>query len=164
MFTKAARIVLEDCKTLAEYFRDDAVYLGHRFKWITMLVLLRTVGHVLEKADASESPEAEEAIEQAWADLKNTRPEPRIFWEFIEEGRNNIVKEYKLGIETRVRLDFVLLNPGVDPESVPSKSGSGKVEYIVKFGPFAGRPQKEVILEAIEWWESYLDRIDTDGA
>src|SRR5437773_12544853 len=38
-----------------------------------------------------------QAIESAWAALRLSKSEPAIFWQFIEEQRNNLLMEYSLG-------------------------------------------------------------------
>jgi hypothetical protein len=34
--------------------------------------------------------------------------------------------------------------------------------YTINEGPYKGRDQRELLQEAIDWWEEYLDRIDKD--
>ena len=60
------------------------------------LALVRAVGHVLDKMDANENG-PRPGLEVAYAKWKANRDEHRIFWEFIEEERNNILKEYTFG-------------------------------------------------------------------
>jgi hypothetical protein len=36
--------------------------------------------------------------------------------------------------------------------------------YLINSGPFAGRDQRDVVNEAIAWWEAYLDAIDKAAA
>src|ERR1041384_3190884 len=104
-YTKNARAVLTDCESLVDEFRDDAVYLNHRFKWVAAMALLRTVGHVLANIDAASSAYAKREIDNAWQKLRSSKPEPKIFWRFIEEGRNLVLKEYQLGVITCVRAE-----------------------------------------------------------
>jgi hypothetical protein len=157
-YTQNARTVLTDCESLVDEFRDDAVYLKHRFKWVAAMALLRTVGHVLAKVDATSSASAKRAIDKAWQKLCSSNPEPKIFWRFIEEGRNLVLKEYQLGVITRVRAEGRVLPKGVSTDQMSPKRA--KVEYLITWGEYAGRSQKEVLLEAIAWWKGYLDEID----
>ncbi len=41
--------------------------------------------------------------------------------------------------------------------------GEGTVEYDYKItdGPFKGKDQRDIVKEAIEWWENQLSLIDT---
>jgi hypothetical protein len=36
-------------------------------------------------------------MEAAWKKLKDSEPEPRIFWKFIDDERNDVVHLYKIG-------------------------------------------------------------------
>jgi hypothetical protein len=150
--------VLADCELALDKFRDDAIYLSHRLNWVTAIVLLRTVGNVLKTIDAKQDKFLDQAISEAWDELKRKKPDSNIFWEFICEGRNNVVKEYRLGIQTTIFLQGRFLRPG-EPEEEPV-ADSASYQYLVKFGPYKDRLQKEVIQEAIDWWENYLDKID----
>ena len=161
-YTAHARVVLEDCRQLLEEFRDDGLYLKHRFRWVAALALLRAVGHVLDKVDGSSSPAAREVISRAWEALNTTKPEPHIFWRFIDQGRNMVLKEYRLGIQTIVSANVQIYRDPQQAEEHPATPAT--ISYLVTFGDYKGRPQKQVIREAIEWWEGYLDAIDASDA
>lgn len=62
----------------------------------TEVALLRLVGHVMHKVgEKSLSPRRAEAVRSWWKCMNDTRlPQDSIFHDFIEEERNNIVKEY----------------------------------------------------------------------
>src|ERR1035437_960735 len=103
--TSHARDVLEDCKVAAGELRDGIAGREWRIRWVTAVALLRSVGHVLRNVDAPTDPILESVITEAWSKLSHTKPEPAIFWRFIEDERNNILKEYRisagLGITVR---------------------------------------------------------------
>lgn len=124
--------------------------------------MLRTVGHVLDKVDSNSDPKIKIAVEQKWENLKKSKPEPKIFWGFIEEGRNNILKEYELGEQTTLTVETPLYNArtGEQVSMIGQEPRPPSYQYLVKFGPFTGKSQKKVISEAIKWWEDYLDDID----
>jgi hypothetical protein len=124
-------------------------------------VLLRAVGHVLDKVDGEQTPAYRAAISAWWAGLKGTKPKPQVFWDFIEDERNTILKEYRTsagqgatipvgGIEFNLRTGEVRAD----------QPGPTIHHYTVNSGPFAGREQRELLSEAIAWWESELDGID----
>ena len=97
-------------------------------------------------------------IDTAWKKLFSSKAEPKIFWRFIDEGRNLVLKEYQLGITTRVIAKGQLLPEGVSTDQIPPKPP--KIEYLISWGEYGGHPQKEILLEAIAWWKTYLDEID----
>ena len=73
---------------------------GWLLPWIAGIYLLRTTEHVLDKVEKKKSHLHKKVISQKWKDWKTYQPENWIFWEFIEEDRNNILKEFQLGFET----------------------------------------------------------------
>jgi len=90
--TTAARLVLGDCERILADIKEDMPSELWRPRWAGLVALLRAVGHVLDKVDGARSPEAKRAIQAAWKDLSDSKPEPRIFWEFVEAERNNVLK------------------------------------------------------------------------
>ncbi len=142
--TKRARWVLDDCKFALRALREDP-RKEWRPLWVMTVALLRAVGHVL--AARVEDPAMQAAIQAEWESLKQSKPKPKIFWEFIEQERNLVLKEYVSDAATNVTIHV----------------GSGRpatYEYVMKDGPYAGQDARDVVAEAITWWEQYLDRID----
>ncbi|MEX3982138.1 hypothetical protein AB4Y45_24530 [Paraburkholderia sp. EG287A] len=97
--TRAARIVLQDTRHAIREHSDTLQAEAFRVSWFGIVGLLRSVGHVLDKVDAESSPEMRRAIREKWSELTATRPEPMIFWGFIEAERNRFLKNYEHGIE-----------------------------------------------------------------
>lgn len=145
--TIAAREVLDDCRgALAEL--DGVQGPVWRRRWITAVVLLRTVGHVLFNVDRERSQAYKKAITAARDSLKNSKPKNQIFWDFIENERNNILKQYQISAGQGAT---VYLGP----------SRSVDYHYVINTGPFAELDQRDLLRQAISWWEKYLDEIDT---
>lgn len=127
------------------------------------MVLLRAVGHVLKKIDGASGSQYESAIDRWWTTLKSTKPVPQIFWGFIDEERNNIVKEYQTNAGQGVTIQLSGVSTGL-------RTGEQKVNppnppiyhYTMDAGPFQGRDQRDLIAKAIQWWETQLDAIDRD--
>lgn len=145
--TLQARTVLSDCRGALEELMAGVHDARWRRRWVATIVLLRTVGHVLDNVDSQRSPQMKAAIAAAWAQLKSQKPNPSIFWQFIDDERNNIVKEYLVGA-------------GYNITVYPGAERPADFEYVINTGPFKGRAQREVIDEAIQWWGQYLDAID----
>src|SRR5262245_54359762 len=93
--TARARVVLEDCR--AQLAALDYGLPGPEWRraWVATVALLRAVGHVLEKVDGKSSPGMARAVKAEFARLKRERGENKIFWDFIERERNNVLKEYR---------------------------------------------------------------------
>jgi hypothetical protein len=158
--TTTAHEVLRDCEAALQDLRSG-VGLHWRTRWVSAVTLLRIVGHVLHKVDSTRSPELRDAIDAAYAQLKATRPEPKIYWEFIEEGRNTLLKLYEFGVQQNVTV-----RPGsawlkkATGESGAYPSGPTTYEHLVRGGSFVGQDPRDVVQLAIDWWRSYLDYID----
>jgi len=146
----AARAVLRDCHRSARELSTATTPTTWRLRWITTVVLLRTVGHVLDKVDGARSLYLRAAIDREWARVKAHRADNLIFHAFIEEERNSIAKEYEIGAR--------LVQP-VAADSSPALDAPVFLgDRIV--------PQRAVIKEAIGWWERLLTEVEAaaDGA
>jgi hypothetical protein len=123
---------------------------------VAAVTLLRTVGYVLDKVDSLSDPLLKQIIDKEWE-----KPKPTIFGKFIEAERNNIIHEYKF-----MAGQGVTICPGIihaDLKTGHQTSGPSLptlYHYTINEGPYKGRDQRELIQEAIDWWEEYLDRID----
>jgi len=148
--TRAAREVLEDCRVAVQQLGGGTQGRAWRIQWVSAVVLLRAVGHVLNSIDGKD-PKYASAIADAWDELKHSKPAPAIFWQFIETERNNIVKEYEIGAGQGVTVYLGQTRPADN-------------HYLINVGPYQGREQREVLAEAIAWWEEYLANIDKRAA
>jgi hypothetical protein len=161
--TIAARQALDDCREAVELLIDGVQGSEWRRRWVLAIVLLRAVGHVLDKVDGNQSPHSRSAIDHWWAKLKQTRPEPSIFWEFIDEERNSILKQYRsrAGQGVTVRVPTLCLNVKTgEQRSEPDPPLPPLYHYTLISGPFEGRDHRDVLREAIQWWACQLDSID----
>jgi hypothetical protein len=160
--TAASRQVLLDCNGALEDLRAGPTGLQWRTRWAAAVALLRAVGHVLQIVDAKSSPAMKKAVGEAYSSLQDTKPEPRIYWSFIREERNNILKEYRFtarqNVTVRPGTTGINLNTGEEWEVAPALPTL--YDHVMGAGPFAGRDPRDLVAEAIEWWGEYLDRID----
>jgi hypothetical protein len=148
--TVAARKVLEDCRGAIGEIVDGIQGGAWRRRWVAAVVLLRTVGYVLSAVDSQRNDAYKRSIENAWKKLNDSKPEPPIFWEFIDKERHNIVHEYE-----------VRAGQGVTVHLGQNKPHD--YHYLINAGHFKGHDQREVLREAVNWWDSYLDNIDKDA-
>lgn len=68
-----------------------------RLYWVAGITLLRTVGHVLAKTDATTSSAHKATIDFLWKQWKIDHVQSSIFWDFIEKERNSLLKTYSFG-------------------------------------------------------------------
>jgi hypothetical protein len=165
--TELARVVLQDLKRAIEKHSDMLQSEEFRVSWFAITGLLRAVGHVLVKVDAETSPSLKRAVEEKWRDMVRSKPEPAIFWHFIEFERNRFLKNYEHGISRTLTV------PGPDLHGKPtiivvdcanSRGGAfspgATLESKIADGPFAGRREREIAWKAYDWWKEYLDEVD----
>jgi hypothetical protein len=151
-----ARKVLADCKAAHELLETESDAARFRLIWVAGVALLRTVGHVLEKVDSRRDPKTAVAARAAWKRWKADKEANAIFWEFIEEERNNILKEYEFGFLSGPI--GVLVTPGHDLFAL-----DGNLFCPLAEGRFAGEDCRDVLAEGIEWWEEELRQIESRG-
>lgn len=162
--TQYARLALQDCRAALEELRANPTGLVWRTRWAAAVALLRSVGHVLEKVDGARDPAMAKAVRAKFADLKAKRPEPEIFWEFIEPERNNLLKEYRTAAKQNVtvRPGTAHLNPRTgEQHSTPGLPAL--YEHVMSDGHFQGRDPRDLVQEAIDWWEGYLNEVDASA-
>src|SRR5262245_54808259 len=70
-----------------------------RVHWVACLTLLRAVGHILDKVDGETDARYRAVVTAKWDDWHADKRATGIFWDFIEAERNNLLKEYKFGVE-----------------------------------------------------------------
>ncbi len=159
--TTAARRVLDDCKFILAKLEDEKDDQQWRIHWVAVVTLLRAVGHVLTKVDGQREA-VRLASDRLYRDWKSNDPAHEIFREFIEKERNNIVKEYEIGI-TEGPVPVVL--GFVDPAT--GRSSGYKLEPIdeniyrpMKDGFYEGEDGRTLVELAVEWWEKQLSEVE----
>jgi hypothetical protein len=147
-----ARIVLDDCRHALDLMEHETRPESFRVLWVAGIALARAVGHVLQKVDADQEAALGRAVAVAYDSWKTDRSSNLIFWEFIELERNQILKQYDIGffagpVDVVVGREYHTLD---DNLFCP-----------ITEGVFAGEDCRDVLREAIEWWERKLDSIES---
>lgn len=145
-----AKSVLSDCKKAVELMDLENDPQSFRVLWVASLSLLRAVGHVLKKIDAESDSFIQQAVSKHYVYLKSLKSEPHIYWDFIESERNILLKEYELGfLEGSVS---VVLQPNMETYEIGDHLYCPMIS-----GPFEGIDCRDLISDAIEWWEAQLE-------
>jgi hypothetical protein len=134
-----AREVLAECQFALEDFSAAGNTPFQRTRWVAVTTLLRAVGHVLDKVDGpAGNPALRQSIEAHWKALTASKPEPRIFWEFIETERNGVVKEFdvKASVITSITPGPATLTLG--PDSGGPSMGTTTVGFVMVEGTVQG--------------------------
>jgi hypothetical protein len=154
-----ARTVLDDCREALAELNEDPLDGRWRRRLVTVLALLRAVGHVLHEVDGKRDPRLQAIIRQHW-----NHPPPSIFSDFIKRERDSILKEYRTnaGLGVTVRPGTVHLDLKTGEQTMRTPSRPNLYDYTMKAGTYKGRDQRHVAQEAIDWWESHLSRIESE--
>ena len=171
--TTRARQVLADCEPALADFEAGPNTPYQRPRWVAVMTLLRTVGLVLKTVDGTlGNAKMRLAIDDHWNRLNATKPEPRIFHDFIDAERYQVVHLYEIraGVNITIQPGSGSLSIG-SPEwfsVVMQEDDVGSrptvVDFTMRLGPFKGRDPRELCREAIVFWKEYLDAIDRDAA
>jgi hypothetical protein len=148
-----ARQVLDDCRHAASLLDAAEDPATRRVLWVATTALLRAVGHVLRNVDGRGDPDYAHAISEHWAAIEIERPRHPPFWEFIEPERNAVLKEYALGFDEG-GIDLVFGRPEA-PELTRLPP-----DVFLPSTRVDGEDARELVKEAIEWWEYQLVRVD----
>mgnify|MGYP006305453827 CR=1 FL=1 len=135
-----------------------------RRSWISTVTFLRCVGHVLDKVDGKNNNKARAVINEWWKQLKESKPDPAIFWGFIESERNTALKAYSSSVRVEIkptseensRIKFSAKGPALS--MIPGPGSIAKFLYTE--APFENRDPVELVYEAIEWWTIQLNLIE----
>lgn len=131
----SSRQVLRDAYASVHKFERAKTRTDRRLYWVLAITLLRAVGHVLHKTDAERSTFLNEAVSYYYSLWKANPLQNAIFTLFIEQNRNEILKEYSIDPTVEEYADYVLV------------------------GTDALKPEKALEL-SLEWWEAQLAMIE----
>ena len=92
-----AQSVLADCKHALDLLQKESQPDSFRVLWVAGIALARAVGHVLKNVDSEKDDVTKMAVASAYTSWKANKPSNAIFWEFIEEERNQVLKQYEVG-------------------------------------------------------------------
>lgn len=110
------------------------------------------MGHALEKVDGAQDASIGTAVNESWKRWQSDRARYALFHEFIEAERNILFKEYEQRLEESpgplLACDQVF---EIDDLLFVPLSG----------GPFAGEDIRDIARDAIIWWHSELELVDS---
>lgn len=147
-----------DCTFAIEELRNERVSLSSwKVKWAGICSLLKASIHLMRAKDAKSCmPETlrRELIE-VWHRLGSERSKYKIFWEFIDKERNNILKEYDFSAYAVVLADDGSVS-NATPTLLRILSEGEKEALVIRGGAYDGRLALDVASEAAQWIEETL--------
>jgi hypothetical protein len=163
--TAKARLVLEDCRLALTLLEEETDLPRWRLHWVAAIALVRAVGHVLEKVDGK-SQAVRAASQSAFSKWKSDAPEHKIFREFIERERNTILKTYEFNLDPSEEVELVLVSnlkrvsDGAIVQSAQVYPIGENIYRPLLDGFREGDDARDVLSEAIEWWDEQLSFIE----
>lgn len=136
-----------------------------RIHWVAAVALIRAVGHVLDKVDGTDLT-MKMVASNAFKRWKSNAPEHEIFREFIDRDRNHILKEYRFNTHPLDEVHVAVstkLQPigGGKPVEVMSVVPIGENIYRPLLDSYReGDDARDVLTEAIDWWNVELNAIE----
>lgn len=148
---RKARLALEDCRHALARLWEEPVGQDWRILWVATMTLLKTIDYVLIK-DTENGPSelqvSKDDVRKERGEKDNYPQEHKIFWEFIDSERTNIVHSYEFNAGQGV-IVFV----GSDKPN--------QLNYIMRSGPYSDRDHRDLVKESIAWWDNQIDEIET---
>lgn len=167
--TFKAHEVLDDCRVALSMLEEEKDLQRWRIHWAAAVALIRAVGHVLDKVDGGD-PLIKQAAGAAYKRWKGEDSNHEIFREFIERERNNLLKEYHSDVhplsEVSVAIELTAKSPeGGSPVRMAHVGEIGENIYRPLLdGPWEGDDARDVLSEAITWWDGQLTAIEREIA
>lgn len=152
-----ARAALDDARHVRAKLEDELDEREWRLQWVLVLTLLRVIGHVLDKVDAASNPALRAITTVRYAQWK-CGPSHVVFHSFIETERNLILKEYRTSL-----WEGPAFAVSTDDEVVELFDlAEGNLFRPLEGGPYAGEDGRDIIDDALRWWQEQLDSIDRE--
>lgn len=165
MHTFHARRVLSDVEVVRGKLEDEAGCIEWRLHWVTAIVLIRAVGHVLSKVDGKAVPVVGALASELHRRWKAGCGSDAIFCGFIEQERNSILKEYEFGVsEGPIPVTTTTQNLVTGELFEQHALIEENIYRPMWSGPYEGEDGRTLLDEAIKWWRVQLDWIDKETA
>ncbi|MCC7703509.1 hypothetical protein IGS59_14765 [Janthinobacterium sp. GW460P] len=154
-----ARLVLQDAMFVREKLENELGHIEWRLYWVLAVVLLRAVGHVLDKVDGNDDPAVKReanTLHKSW----RSGDENAIFRDFIERERNSILKEYESEITEGPVAIMAHLQQHDGFDVVRQFLLEENIYRPMGAGVFEGEDGRTLLDEAIAWWARQLGEVD----
>ena len=142
-----AKEILNRGRIALEMLEEENDFARIPVLWTAGVAIARSVGKVLQEIDAKDDPQLASLLKQLWPQWKQ---EP-IFKNFIEEERNLILKEGGGGSAATSKTQ---LTAGGERFSLDHT-----IYWPMHDGPYAGEDCRDVLREALDWWQAKLSEL-----
>lgn len=157
-----ARQVLDDCRHALSELNTLPMGKEWRIRWAAIHGLLMTVNDVLKDHDIELSDAHKIAINKVYQTKVKGKNIP-IYIEFINNGRNALLHEYKFDAGQNIVVNPGTIHADLSTGKQRSATYPDNVDYtITGEGPYKCRDARELAQEAIDWWEECIKEIEEE--
>jgi hypothetical protein len=165
-----ARKVLDWCRHALQELRQQPTGMAWIVRWAGALALLRAVGDTLGRVDIQGNPALCEA-RRKWK-VREKPESQEIFERFIRGDTNCLLHQ----AEVRAGQSVSVVAPSASARATaygedrrPTETAAPPVPppiytYHMNGGPFHDRDPRDIVQEAIDWWQQQIDAIEADAA
>jgi hypothetical protein len=154
-----ARLVLSDAELVRCRLEDELDEREWRLDWALAVVLLRTIGDVLDKVDGAADPRVKQIANELYRSW-DIGVENAIWRHFIKQERDSIVHEYRTAM-SEGPVAVVNIAAALSKHSMAIEDLLDENLYRpMASGPFAGDDGRDLLDDALEWWRIQLDQVD----
>ena len=155
--TLLARTVLADCHLAHEMMELETDHDRLLVQWIGALALLRLIGDVLKKVDAQSDDRISTLVDKQWTSQKS---DP-IFRDFIKGARDRAVHEYSHDLLDKSEIPIFVQFADGEVES----ADLDECLFMPLVGGYrAGEDARDVYMDALKWWGTYIREIERELA
>ena len=102
--------------------------------------------------------------------MKETKPDPKIYWAFIYHDANDILHFYKFSASHEVKFREKrgqkpnIFTSSTDMCPLPEGEWDEERIYRIRTGPFKDQDQRKLVQEAIAWWQEQIEEMENRAA
>ena len=134
---------ISDFKFALEAFNKKPIVQDFRLTLFLCLCLIRAIGQIIE-SEAKKDLILKKLNEK----LYKTRCDDILYKEFIKKFRDEIIKEYGVGVSWASITEY--------------KTEVHRMEYRITKGIYKDRDVRELLQEGIDWWENYVSILEEE--
>jgi hypothetical protein len=163
--TTTAREVLRDCEIALQMLESEEAPDRWRVLWAGAIALLRSVGYVLEKVDSRDVNGNKNALfkvsSAAFDRWKKGEGKDAIFVQFIENERNNILKEYRSSVFQNPNVTLAIWNENDEASALELDLS---LYHPIVDGYGANEDARDIYRNALDWWAIELSKLEREVA
>ena len=143
MILERTHRAISDFKYALEAFSKKPIAEDFRLTLFLCLCLIRAIGQIV-KNEVEEMPTLKLFQQKLYQSKRNDI----LYTEFIKKFRDEIVKEYGVGVSWASITEY--------------ETAKHRMEYRITRGIYEDRDVRELLQEAVDWWENYVNILEDE--